>query len=33
VNNEADREGLFAAIQRAKQGGTHHYDPQSAKRA
>jgi deoxyadenosine/deoxycytidine kinase len=31
VNNEADREGLFAAIERANQAGTHHYDPQPAR--
>ncbi|WP_224365133.1 deoxynucleoside kinase [Hyalangium versicolor] len=33
VNNEADREGLMAAIQKASQGGTHHYTPQSGRRA
>jgi deoxyguanosine kinase len=33
VNNEADREGLMAAIHKARQGGIHHYDPQSARRA
>jgi deoxyadenosine/deoxycytidine kinase len=33
VNNEADREGLMAAIQKAQQGGIHHYDPQTARRA
>lgn len=33
VNSEADREGLMAAIQKARTNGTHHYDPQSARRA
>jgi deoxyguanosine kinase len=33
VNNEADREGLMAAIQKARQGGIHHYDPHTARRA
>lgn len=33
VNNEVDREGLMAAIQKAQQGGVHHYDPQPSKRA
>jgi deoxyguanosine kinase len=32
VNSEADREGLMAAIQKARQHGTHHYDPHPAKR-
>jgi deoxyguanosine kinase len=29
VNNEADREGLMIAIEKARYGGVHHYDPQS----
>jgi deoxyguanosine kinase len=33
VNNEADRQGLMDAIQKARQGGIHHYDPQTARRA
>ncbi len=33
VNNEADREGLMVAIQKARQGGIHHYDPQPSRRA
>lgn len=33
VNNEADRQGLMDAIQKARQGGIHHYDPQPARRA
>jgi len=33
VNNEADREGLMAAVLKARQGGTHHYAPQAARRA
>jgi len=33
VNNEADREGLMSAIQKARQDGIHHYDPHPAKRA
>jgi deoxyguanosine kinase len=33
LNSEADREGLLAAIQKARQGGTHHYDPHPARRA
>jgi len=33
VNSEADREGLMEAIQKARQGGIHHYDPHPAKRA
>jgi deoxyadenosine/deoxycytidine kinase len=33
VNNEVDREGLMAAIEKARHGGTHHYEPQTARRA
>ncbi len=32
VNNEVDREGLLAAIHKAGNGGTHHYDPQPGRR-
>ena len=33
VNSEADRQGLIEAIHKARQGGTHHYDPQPGRRA
>ncbi|HLM48238.1 MAG TPA: deoxynucleoside kinase [Myxococcaceae bacterium] len=33
VNNEADREGLMAAVLQARQGGIHHYAPQPGRRA
>jgi deoxyadenosine/deoxycytidine kinase len=33
VNNEADRQGLIEAIHKARQGGTHQYDPQPGRRA
>jgi deoxyguanosine kinase len=32
VSSEADRDGLLAAIHKARQGGTHHYDPKPSRR-
>ncbi|MBN1205506.1 MAG: deoxynucleoside kinase [Myxococcaceae bacterium] len=33
VNSEVDRQGLLEAVHKARQGGTHSYDPQPGKRA